>query len=48
MNFTSKFLDSFSKDQFYQMLKIQLKLNLRHTINFNVVGKTNTKFNDFD
>ena len=39
---------SFSKDEFYQMLEIQLNLNLRHTINFNVVGKTNTKFNDFD
>ena len=38
----------FSKDEFYQMLKIQLNLNLRHTINFNVVSKTSKKFNDID
>ena len=39
---------SFSKDEFYQMLEIQLNLNLRHTINFNVISKTSKKFNDFD
>ena len=38
----------FSKDEFYQMFKKQIKYNMRHTLNFNSIKLTKKKYNDFE
>ena len=38
----------FSKDEFYQMFKKQIKYNMRHTLNFNSIKLTEKKYNDFE